>query len=118
MLLIKRHKGGSDFDTYPSFNILVARGFTKKLGNADSYFTQSAGAQTSNFPFPEVPDNQTVTFVLEISYCVRREQDSWGMIYQFRQASEQAEGNCLDHESSKPVMLAESFCEVSSIVSS
>ena len=119
MLFIKKHKGRSDFDSYLSFNVLVARGFTKKPGNADLYFSQSAGTQTSNFPFPEVyPENQTVAFLLEVSYCVLREQDSLGMIYRFRQASEQAEGNCSDHESSKPVMLAESSCEVSSIASS
>ena len=107
MLLIKKHEGGSDFDTHLSFNVLVARGFTKKPGYADSYFLQSAGTQTSNFPFPGVyHDNQTVAFLLEVSYCVLREQDSWGMIYQFRQAPEQAEVNCWDRESSKPVMSA------------
>lgn len=45
MLLIEKHKGRSVFDTYLSFNVLVARGFTKKPGNADSYFPQSVGTQ-------------------------------------------------------------------------
>lgn len=118
MLLIKKHNAGSDFDIYLSFNVLVGRGFTKKPGNADSYFPQSAETQPSNFPFPQVhPDNQTVAFPLEVSYCVLKKQDSWAMIYQFRQASEQAEGNCSDRESN-PVILAESSCEVSSVVSS
>lgn len=97
----------------------MGRDFTKKPGNADSYFLQSAGTQPSNFPFLEVcPDNQTVAFLLEVFYCVLKKQDSWGMIYQFRQTSEQAEGNWSDHESSKPVILGESSCEVLSIISS
>lgn len=91
MLLIKKQKGGSDFDTCLSCNVLVPRGFAKKRGNADSCFPQPAGTQTSNLCFPEAaPASQPGAFLVELCCCVLR--DSWGTTEQFRPAAEQAEG--------------------------
>lgn len=94
----------------------MARAFTKKPGNADSCFPQSAGTQTNNFP--EVySDNQTVAFLLDVSYCVLRAR-FLGMDLSVQTSIRAGRRELLlDHKRSKPVMLAESSCEVSSLAS-
>jgi len=72
MLLIKKHKGGSDFDVCLSFNVLVAGGFTKKPGNVDSYFPRAAGTQTSNFPSQQYTLTTRQGPSCWRSYCVLR----------------------------------------------